>query len=158
MTIQEAEKLVTEKTDDELLQMLARPEDWQPVIVDAAKSKLRQKGVVYNPPLIGTELAIQAAKPRDPICGVLSLLVFCGSVFVFFRIIGEEPPGVHGEHALGYLVAAVMISCYISIPSLLLGVIGLLRAERPIWPAITGTALSALPALGGVYIACGAPL
>ena len=97
------------------------------------------------------------AKPRKAIFGVLSLLVLGAAVFAFIRI-SRVPPGVHGEGAFGGFVVAVMISCYISIPSLFLAVIGLMRGERPRWPAIVGTTLSAFPALGGVYIACGAPL
>jgi len=35
--------------------------------------------------------------------------------------------------------------------------IGLARRENPRWPALTGLLLSILPALGEIYLLCGAP-
>lgn len=41
--------------------------------------------------------------------------------------------------------------------NIVLAFIALSRHENPRWPAITGLALSVLPALGEVYLLCGAP-
>ena len=58
-------------------------------------------------------------------------------------------------------MASLIVGLYaggiISIASLLSAIIGLARRERPRWPAILGLGLSLLPALGGVYLLCGAP-
>ena len=44
---QEIEQGLTEKSDDELLAMLARPDDWQPNMVAAAKTQLERRGFEF---------------------------------------------------------------------------------------------------------------
>lgn len=48
ISTQDAEKIVTEKSSDELLAMLARPDRWQPPMLDAAKAGLQRRGVDFN--------------------------------------------------------------------------------------------------------------
>jgi hypothetical protein len=63
----------------------------------------------------------------------------------------------YGEGGMAILVVGLFIGGIACIGSLVLALIGLARRENPRWPAITGLALSLLPAAGGVYLLCGAP-
>src|SRR6185369_4979284 len=45
MNAHDAERIVIEKSNDELLSMLAHPEACQPDILDAARAQLRKRGV-----------------------------------------------------------------------------------------------------------------
>jgi hypothetical protein len=50
ISIQDAEKLVQAKSDDELLAVVRRPAEWQAGVVDAAKAELAKRGVAYSAP------------------------------------------------------------------------------------------------------------
>lgn len=45
MKVQDAEKIVAEKSNDELLTILAHRDEWQLMILDAAASQLQKRGV-----------------------------------------------------------------------------------------------------------------
>lgn len=57
-----AEQLVAEKSNDELLAMLKRPQDWQQYMVDAANAELRRRGIEFVPNM-GEGAASPASKP-----------------------------------------------------------------------------------------------
>lgn len=106
-----------------------------------------------SPDAISEEPAKQA---RKAIFGSLSLLVFCGAVFVIlFFGLTDPPSGYSGEQALGRLLRGLVLGCNACVLSVAYAITGLIRRERPRWPAITGLALGLLPALGGLYIDCG---
>jgi hypothetical protein len=65
--------------------------------------------------------------------------------------------GFFGADGLAFIVVGLYIGGIMCIANVLIALIGLARRENPRWPAITGLALSVLPALGGVYLLCGAP-
>ena len=96
-------------------------------------------------------------RPYQPIFGRLSLWVFGFAVAIslFFMLIPFL--GSYGERGFGYFVWGIILGCFASIASAVIALIGLARRENPRWPAATGLALSVLPALGAVYILCGAP-
>jgi hypothetical protein len=48
LSVQEADKIVAEKSNDELLAMLSRPRDWQAHMLDAAKAQLERRGVEFS--------------------------------------------------------------------------------------------------------------
>src|SRR5262245_53307359 len=91
-----------------------------------------------------------------PILGGLSILAFFGALaFGYFSPMSPYPGA---EVAMGDLVRSITRFCYGSIAVVIIAVLGLVRHERPRWLAIVGLCLGALPAIGGVYIAMGAPL
>jgi hypothetical protein len=48
MSTQDAENNVVEKSNDELLAMLAHPDDWQPDMLGAARAQLQRRGVAFS--------------------------------------------------------------------------------------------------------------
>jgi len=65
--------------------------------------------------------------------------------------------GVIAVIRIGSFIIGLYAGGIMSIASFLIAFIGLVRGESPRWPAVTGLALSVLPALGGIYLLCGAP-
>src|SRR5258708_40037092 len=85
------------------------------------------------------------------VCGKLSLGVFLGSLgallsLVFFGLRHS------GESGWGYACLGVLIGWWGSMLSLLLATAGLLRRERPNWPAIIGLSVSLAPTVAGWYL------
>src|SRR4051812_11798544 len=96
-------------------------------------------------------------RPQEPVFGRLSLWGL-GVAAVIAAISFLIPMlGSYGEGGMAILIVGLFIGGIASIGSLVLAVIGLARRENPRWPAITGLLVSLVPALGGVYLLCGAP-
>src|SRR3954464_77752 len=96
-------------------------------------------------------------RPQQRVFGRMSLWVL-GVAAVITTICFLIPMlGSYGEPGLAILIVGLFIGGIACIGSLVLAIIGLARRENPRCPAITGLALSLLPALGGVYLLCGAP-
>ena len=97
--------------------------------------------------------------PPKATFGSLSLVVFCGALLVMLYFpLTVSVRGYTGERAFGYALTGIFFGCIGCIPNLALAIIGITRQERPRWPAVTALLLSVLPALGGIYLLCGAPL
>ena len=66
MNTQDAEKLVMEKNNDELLAILAHPTDWQSDILDAARAQLQRRGVEFSTaiPKVHQEVSPEFGKPQ----------------------------------------------------------------------------------------------
>jgi len=96
-------------------------------------------------------------RQREPVFGRMSLWVL--GIAAVVATVGFSIPmlGSYGEPGMAILVIGLFIGGIASISGLVLAPIGLARHENPRWPAITGLLLSLLPALGGVYLLCGAP-
>jgi len=95
-------------------------------------------------------------RPHQPVLGRFSLRVFCFAAVVTLGSCSFPFIGSFGERGFGYFVLGICASCFLCLANVGIAVMGLVRRESPRWPAITGLALSALPALGAVYILCGA--
>lgn len=50
MNAQDVERIVSEKTDEELREILATPRDWRPNVVAAAKAHAKRRGIVVLGP------------------------------------------------------------------------------------------------------------
>jgi hypothetical protein len=62
-----------------------------------------------------------------------------------------------GEEGMAFFVVGLHLGGILCMANIVLAFIALSRHENPRWPAVTGLALSVLPALGEVYLLCGAP-
>ncbi|SRR6266566_487055 len=96
-------------------------------------------------------------RPHQPVFGRLSLWVLGAAaviVVVSFLIPMLES---YGESGMGFIVLGLGLGGIMCIANVVIALIGLARRESPRWPAVTGFVLSVLPALGGVYLLCGAP-
>jgi hypothetical protein len=67
ISAQDAEKLVSEKSNDELLAMLARPDDWQTSMLDAVKAQLQRRNVEFNAAIPQAQQGAEAF-PACPKC------------------------------------------------------------------------------------------
>jgi hypothetical protein len=78
-----------------------------------------------------------AIKQQKAVFGMLSLIAFGVGIFAGAAemIFGAEMSGLKG-------ITFILLA---SAPSLLFAVIGLLRKEKPLWPAILGFLLSIIP-------------
>jgi hypothetical protein len=85
----------------------------------------------------------------------LALLPVAAGLVVYFPL--TIPAGLTGERAGGYALQGLYYGSFLCILNVLIAFVGIATHERPRWPAITGLALSFLPALGGIYLLCGAP-
>jgi hypothetical protein len=96
-------------------------------------------------------------RPRQPIFGRLSLWVLAAAAVI--AVISFLIPmfGSYGESGMGFIVLGWGLGGIMCIGNVVVALIGLARRENPRWPAVTGLVLSLLPALGGVYLLCGAP-
>jgi multisubunit Na+/H+ antiporter MnhB subunit len=90
-------------------------------------------------------------KVRKAAFGALSLLVFAGGVGITL-LLAAPPSGANGHETMGYAFTGLVVGGFTCILSLLFAIIGLIRRERPRWPAITGLVLSFLPAFGAVSL------
>lgn len=63
MNSQEAEKFASEKSNDELLAILAHPSEWPPTVIDAAKTQLQQRGVPYGDAVPASYQGAAATRP-----------------------------------------------------------------------------------------------
>src|SRR4051794_28459928 len=93
-------------------------------------------------------------RPHQPIFGRLSLWVFGFAVFISLLFMLVPFFGSFGERGFGFFVLGIIIGCFACVANVLIALIGLARRESPRWLAVTGLALSVLPALGAVYILC----
>jgi len=96
-------------------------------------------------------------RPQQPIFGRLSLWAFGFVVAISSLVMLIVLLGSFGERGFGYFVLGITIACIACAANVVIALIGFARRESPRWPAVTGLALSVLPALGAVYILCGAP-
>src|SRR5262249_44639674 len=90
-------------------------------------------------------------RPRA-VLGPLSLWI-CAAITAIAVLFWIIPTGNLGcSKGMGYLFLAIFTPCALSIPNSCLAVAGLVRRERPRWPAVIGFSLSIGPALAGIYI------
>ena len=96
-------------------------------------------------------------RPHRPIFGWLSIGMVFGAAVVAVLSVLIPMYGSHGEDGLAFIAVGWGLGGVMCIASVVISLIDLARRETPRWPAIVGLTLSALPALGGVYLLCGAP-
>lgn len=95
-------------------------------------------------------------RPHQPIFGRLSVrMPFVAAAVVLISLIPTF--AADGEEGMAFLVVGLHLGGILCMGNIVLAFIALSRHENPRWPAITGLALSVLPALGEVYLLCGAP-
>jgi len=85
-------------------------------------------------------------RPR-PIFGILSIVCFGLAVLISSIVFSMATEGGARGTAMG--MGAIGLGCLGSLLSFVLGIIALLRVERPLWPAVIASLLSAAPALIG---------
>jgi hypothetical protein len=90
-------------------------------------------------------------KVRKATSGALSLLVFAGGVGITL-LLSAPPSGYNGNETMGYALTGLVVGGFTCILSLVFATVGLIRRERPRWPAIAGLVLSFLPAFGAVSL------
>jgi hypothetical protein len=77
---QDAERIVAEKTNEELLAIVAHPDEWADEMFAASQAQLQKRGVPYSAPVPSVPQAKAPALPPGkkpkPILGVIILLVF----------------------------------------------------------------------------------
>jgi hypothetical protein len=91
-------------------------------------------------------------RKRKSVFGTLSLIFFFAGIFAGILIAKEIMSGVEEMASLGAALAAGGIICFICIPSLVFSVIGFMRKEKPLWPAIVGFLLSVIPGGAGLLM------
>ena len=149
---QDLTRQMSAKTNESLLAMHAKPEDWTSEALDAARIELQTRGVEAN--------TCPTPNPTTDrhrfVFGQISLLVLCAAagLVVYFPL--TVPADYTGERGLGYALSGLYYGSFLCIVDVPIALVGLIRREHPRWPATLGLALSILPALGGVYLLCGA--
>jgi hypothetical protein len=97
------------------------------------------------------ELDILRWREREPIFGRVSLwMLGAAAAIIVWAIFG--PRGTMRSLVVALYVGGLMCMANVGIAT-----VGLARRENPRWPAVTGLLLSLLPAIGGIYLLCGAP-
>ena len=96
-------------------------------------------------------------RPQEPIFGRLSLWVLGAAAAIAVISFLITMLGDYGERGMLFLGLGLYAGSVLCIANVLIALTGLARRENPRWPAITGLVLSVFPALGGVYLFCGAP-
>ena len=95
-------------------------------------------------------------RPHQPIFGRLSLrMPFVAAAVVMISSIPAF--AADGEEGMAFFVVGLHLGGIVCMANIVLAFIAFSRHENPRWPAVTGLALSVLPALGEVYLLCGAP-
>lgn len=89
--------------------------------------------------------SLPAMKQRKAVFGILSLIAFCVGIFVGIATAMAMISGTEGMASLGAGLAGIVVILLASIPSFVFAVIGLIREERPPWPALLGFFLSVIP-------------
>jgi uncharacterized membrane protein YhaH (DUF805 family) len=118
MQVADAEGITAGKTDEELVAMLRCPQDWQPLVLDAARLELQKRNlpVPESPPAISIETSIWSFQGRIPRSGFwvisLSLTVFNLAVGILVELLGK-----YGIEAAGPLIdgAFLVIALWISL-------------------------------------------
>jgi hypothetical protein len=82
----------------------------------------------------------RVAKRPKPLFGFVSLAGIPASGITFFVVLDRGSSDWAGLGAVGVCWTALFVS-FVS------AMIGLLRCERPLWPAVVGAVLTSLPAL-----------
>jgi uncharacterized membrane protein YhaH (DUF805 family) len=117
--VADAEGITAGKTDEELVAMLRCPQDWQPLVLDAARLELQKRNlpVPESPPAISIETtSIWSFQGRIPRSGFwvisISLTVFNLAVGILVGILGK-----YGIEAAGLLIdgAFLVIAVWISL-------------------------------------------
>jgi hypothetical protein len=90
-------------------------------------------------------------KRKEAVFGTLSLFALGIGIIVGVASTMEIAAGAEEMASLGAL-AGLGIGLMACVPGLLLGIIGVLRNEKPLWPAALGVILSALPGGFGLYM------
>ena len=95
-------------------------------------------------------------RPHQPIFGRLSLrMPFVAAALVLVSLMPALARG--GEEGMAFLIVGLHLGGILCMANIVLAFIAFSRHENPRWPAVTGLAMSVLPALGEVYLLCGAP-
>jgi uncharacterized membrane protein YhaH (DUF805 family) len=119
MQVSDAEGITAGKSDEELVAMFQCPQDWQPLVLDAARLELQKRNlpVPESPPAIAIETtSIWSFQGRIPRSGFwvisLSLTVFNLAVAILVEILGK-----YGNEAAGLLIdgAFLVIGLWISL-------------------------------------------
>jgi uncharacterized membrane protein YhaH (DUF805 family) len=119
MQLAEAEGITAGKTDEELVAMLSCPQDWQPLMLDAARLELQKRNlpVPESPPGISIETpsvwSFQGRLPRSGFWVIaLSLAVFNLAAGILIEICGK-----YGIEAAGLVISGAffVIAFWISI-------------------------------------------
>jgi hypothetical protein len=93
MNTQEAAALVKEKTNDELLAILADSTNWQPDILDAARAELQRRGVEYNGDILKHRQETPAADDKPQVVSqTLSRVFAYGTCALALALILFLPP------------------------------------------------------------------
>jgi uncharacterized membrane protein YhaH (DUF805 family) len=103
--------ITARKTDEELVAMLRCPQDWQPLVLDAARLELQKRNLAVpeSPPVISIEAtSIWSFRGRIPRSGFwaisLSLTVFNLAVAILVEILRK-----YGIEAAGLLIDGVFL-------------------------------------------------
>ena len=95
-------------------------------------------------------------RPHQPILGRLSLrMPFVAAAIALISLIPAL--GADGEEGMAFFIVGLHFGGILCMANIALAFVALSRHENPRWPAVTGLALSVLPAIGEVYLLCGAP-
>ncbi len=114
-----AEQIIAGKTDEELVGMLGSPQDWQPLMLDAARLELQKRNLPVPdspPPAISIKQpsvwSFQGRIPRSGFWAIsLSLWVFNLAVGILVQVFGQYGIGVAGILIDGaFLLIAIWIS------------------------------------------------
>jgi hypothetical protein len=82
---------------------------------------------------------------RKAIFGTLSLFSLCVGVLVGIASTMGLVSGAEEMASLGAALAGIGLGLVACVPSLVFAAIGIIRKERPLWPAVLGFILSVLP-------------
>jgi len=97
------------------------------------------------------ELDILRWRAQEPIFGRVSLWVLAAAAAInVMSFLG--PTGSIRSFIVALYIGGLMCMLNVGI-----AIVGLARRESPRWPAISGLVLSVPPALGCIYLLCGAP-
>jgi hypothetical protein len=91
-------------------------------------------------------------KQRKAIFGPLSLFAFFAGLLVGVTSTMEMVSGAEEMASLGAALGGIGLGLLACVPSLVFAAIGIIRREKPLWPAVLGFILSVLPGGLGLSI------
>jgi hypothetical protein len=91
-------------------------------------------------------------KQRNAVFGTLSLFSLCAGVIVGIALTIGLVSGAEEMASLGAALGGIGFGLIACVPSLIFAGIGILRKEKPLWPAVLGFILSVFPGGLGLRI------